>query len=54
VYAIHGGSAEADPVKWQVTQEMLARGIAKAKKAKAEHSGKKARQKRRRIWFQPS
>ena len=34
-----------------VTQASLVREIAKAKKAKAEHSGEKAGQKRRRIGF---
>jgi len=53
VNAIHAGSADADPAKWQVTQEMLEREIAKAKKAKAEHSGEKGKN-RRRIGFQPS
>jgi len=38
---------------YQVTQEMLEREIAKAKKAKAEHSGEKGKS-RRRIGFQPS
>jgi len=33
---------------------MLEREIAKAKKAKAEHSGEKAGQKRRRIGFLPN
>jgi hypothetical protein len=54
VNAIHAGSTDADPAKWKVTQEMLEREIAKAKKAKAEHSGEKAGQKRRRIGFQGS
>ncbi len=36
-----------------VTQEMLEREIAKAKKAKAEHSVEKGK-KRRMIGFQPS
>ena len=37
--------------KWTVTQGMLEREIAKARKAKAEHSGEKAGPKRR-IGFQ--
>ena len=53
VCAIHAGSTDADPEKWQVTQRMLEREIAKAKKAKAEHSGEKGKN-RRRIGFQPS
>jgi hypothetical protein len=51
VNAIHAGSVDADPEKWLVTQEMLEREIAKAKKAKAEHAGKKGKS-RRRIGFQ--
>ncbi len=51
VNAIHAGSTDADPTKWKVTQEMLEREIAKAKKAKAEHSGEKAGS--RRIGFAP-
>ena len=54
VNAIHAGSTDADPAKWLVTQGMLEREIAEAKKAKAEHSGEKAGQKRRRIGFLPS
>ncbi len=38
VNAIHVGSVDADPEKWQVTQVMLEREIAKVRKAKAEHS----------------
>jgi SpoVK/Ycf46/Vps4 family AAA+-type ATPase len=53
VNAIHTGSTDADPAKWMVTQAMLEREIAKAKKAKAEHVGEKAGQKRRRIGFLP-
>jgi len=44
---------DADPEKWQVTQEMLEREIAKVRKAKAEHSGEKGKN-RRMIGFQPS
>ena len=48
--AIHSGSADADPAKWKVTQEMLEREIEKARAAKAEHSGK-ARRRKRLIGF---
>jgi hypothetical protein len=48
VNAIYAGSTDANPAKWKVTQEMLEREIAKAKKAKAEHAGEK-RKSRRRI-----
>jgi hypothetical protein len=37
--AIHAGSTDANPERWEVTQAMLEREITKAKKAKAEHSG---------------
>ena len=47
VNAIHAGSTDANPERWKVTQGMLEREIGKAKKAKAEHSGEKAGQKRR-------
>jgi hypothetical protein len=50
--AIHAGSTDADPAKWRVTQGMLEREIAKVRKAKAEHSGGKGKN-RRRIGFQP-
>ncbi len=50
VNAIHAGSADADPVNWGVTQEILEHEIAKVRKAKAEHSGEKKRP-RRRIGF---
>ena len=53
VNAIHAGSTDADSEKWMVTQGMLEREIAKAKKAKAEHVGEKGKS-RRRIGFQPS
>jgi hypothetical protein len=39
VNSIHAGSTDADTAKWQVTQAMLEREIAKVKKAKVEHSG---------------
>ena len=51
VNAIHAGSTDANPERWMVTQVILEREIAKAKKAKAEHAGEKAGQKRRRIGF---
>ena len=51
VNAIHAGSTDANPERWKVTQGMLEQEIAKAKKAKAEHSGEKVGQKRRRIGF---
>ena len=50
VNAIHAGSVDSDPAKWQVTQGMLEREIAKVRKAKAEHSGEKGKN-RRRIGF---
>jgi SpoVK/Ycf46/Vps4 family AAA+-type ATPase len=50
VNAIHAGSTDANPERWKVTQGMLEREIAKAKKAKAEHSGEKGKS-RRRIGF---
>ena len=53
VNAIHAGSPDAEPAKWRVKQEMLEREIKKVRKAKAEHSGKKVKS-RRRIGFQPS
>jgi hypothetical protein len=37
--AIYAGSTDPNPEQWRVTQEMLEREIAKAKKAKAEHAG---------------
>jgi hypothetical protein len=53
VNAIHVGSTDVDPAKRKVTQEMLEREIKKVRKAKAEHSGEKGKN-RRRIGFQPS
>lgn len=50
VNAIHAGSVVSDPAKWKVTQEMFEREIAKVKKAKAEHSGEKGKN-RRKIRF---
>lgn len=46
VNAIYTGSTDADPQKWLVTQVMLEREIAKAKKAKAEHAGEKSKNRR--------
>ena len=53
VNAIHAGSVDSDTAKWKVTQELLEREIAKVRKAKAEHSREKGKN-RRRIGFQPS
>jgi len=44
--AIHAGSADADPAKWEITQEMLEREIEKARAAKEEHSGRGKRERR--------
>ncbi len=41
------GSTDTNPERRMVAQEMVEREIAKAKKAKAEHSGEKAGPKRR-------
>jgi ATP-dependent 26S proteasome regulatory subunit len=53
VNAIHAGSTDANPAKWKVTQAILQHEIAQAKKAKAEHSGERGKN-RRMIGFQPS
>ena len=53
VNAIHAGSVDPNPERWMVTQEMLEKKITKVRKAKAEHSGEK-RKNRRMIGFQPS
>jgi hypothetical protein len=53
VNAIHAGSTDADPAKWEITQEMLEREIKKVKKSKMEHAGEKMKN-RRVIGFQPS
>jgi SpoVK/Ycf46/Vps4 family AAA+-type ATPase len=53
INAIYAGSTNADPEKWQVTQAILEAEIKKVKKPKAEHSGKKSKN-RRMIGFQPS
>jgi hypothetical protein len=50
VNAIHAGSVDANPAKWEITQGMLEREIAKVRLAKAEHSGEKGKA-RRRIGF---
>jgi hypothetical protein len=47
INAIYAGSTDADPEKWLVTQVMLEREIAKVRKEKAEHAGKKAGPKQR-------
>lgn len=47
VNAIHAGSTDADPERWKVTQGMLEREIAKARRAKSDHLGEKAGPKRR-------
>jgi len=52
INAIHAGSADADPAKWKVTQEMMEREIRKVKRAKADHSGEKGKNGRR-SGFQP-
>ena len=46
VNAIHAGSVDANPAMWLVTQKMLEHEIAKVKKAKAEHSGEKGKNRR--------
>jgi ATP-dependent 26S proteasome regulatory subunit len=45
--AIYAGSTNANPQRWLVTQAMIEAEIAKARKAKAEHSGEKGGPKRR-------
>ncbi len=45
--AIYAGSTDPNPERWVVTQAMVEAEIAKARKAKAEHSGEKAGPKRR-------
>ncbi len=52
VNAIYAGSLNPDSAKWLVTQEMVAREIAKVNKAKAEHSGEN-QGPRRMIGFRP-
>ena len=53
VNAIYAGSVDSNPERWLVTQAMLEREIAKAKKAIAEHTGEKSKS-RRRIGFSNS
>ena len=48
--AVYAGSVDANPERWQVTQELIEAEIKKAREAKAEHSGEKAGP-RRRIGF---
>jgi len=50
INAIYAGSTDPNPEQWLVTQGMLERQIAKARKAKAEHSGEK-RKSQGRIGF---
>ena len=50
VNAIHTGSTASDPERWKVSQAMIEAEIKKARKAKAEHSGEKGKN-RRRIGF---
>jgi SpoVK/Ycf46/Vps4 family AAA+-type ATPase len=45
--AIYAGSVDLNPERWAVTQAMIETEIAKARKAKAEHSGEKVGPKRR-------
>ena len=45
--AIYAGSVDPNPERWVVTQAMIEAEIAKARKAKAEHSGERAGPKRR-------
>jgi hypothetical protein len=47
VDAIYAWSVDADPMRWMVTQAMIEREIAKARKAKAEHSGERQGPKRK-------
>ena len=44
--AIYAGSADANPERWEVSQTMIEAEIKKARKAKAEHSGEKRKEKR--------
>jgi len=48
--AIHAGSADADPAKWKINQEMLEREIEKVRVAREEHAGK-TRKERKVIGF---
>lgn len=49
--AIYAGSTDPNPERWVVTQAMIEAEIAKARKAKAEHSGENGKN-RRMIGFQ--
>jgi hypothetical protein len=44
--AIYAGSTDANPERWEVTQTMIEAEIKKARKAKAEHSGERRKEKR--------
>ena len=44
--AIYAGSTDANPERWEVSQAMIEAEIKKARKAKAEHSGEKRKEKR--------
>lgn len=46
VEAIHPGSADANPERWEVSQAMIEDEIKKAQRAKAEHSGEKGKNRR--------
>jgi hypothetical protein len=52
VNAIQAGSVDPNPERWMVTRSMVEREVAKVRKAKAEHSGEKGKN-RRMIGFQP-
>ena len=51
--AIYAGSTDVNPERWEVSQTMIEAEIKKARKAKAEHSGERGKEKRG-IGFQPS
>ena len=44
--AIYAGSTDTNPERWEVSQTMIEAEIKKARKAKAEHSGEKRKEKR--------
>ncbi len=48
--AIHAGSVDANPERWQVTLAMIEAEIKKARETKAEHSGENVKN-RRKIGF---
>jgi hypothetical protein len=54
VNAIHAGSTDDDPAKWQGMQGMLERENAAARKAKAVSTWREKGKNRRMIGFQPS